>query len=314
MIRTLLKPLSFLPAILLMYMIFSFSSQTGDVSSDLSLRASAKIVRTADYVFDAGLEEWQIQEYAEKINFITRKLAHMTEYFALAIAVSFPLYVYGMHGFLLMLVAGFLCVAFACGDEYHQSFVSGRSPAMRDVCIDSFGVFWGIILVRIIGWTGRKTIFRPRKKKRKMKEPAYQAPAQQNPYQGAPQNVPYQNVPYQNTPQMQNFYQNAPYQSAPQMQNSCQNVPYQNGQQMQHSCQNVPYQNAPQMQNFYQNVPYQNGLQMQNSYQNPPHQDVPSDVPHQTPQGPASESAPVSASEHRARRKREKEKDWFFDL
>ena len=117
MIRTLLKPLSFLPAILLMYMIFSFSSQTGDVSSDLSLRASAKIVRTADYVFDAGLEEWQIQEYAEKINFITRKLAHMTEYFALAIAVSFPLYVYGMHGFLLMLVAGFLCVAFACGDE-----------------------------------------------------------------------------------------------------------------------------------------------------------------------------------------------------
>ena len=279
MIRTLLKPLSFLPAILLMYMIFSFSSQTGDVSSDLSLRASAKIVRTADYVFDAGLEEWQIQEYAEKINFITRKLAHMTEYFALAIAVSFPLYVYGMHGFLLMLVAGFLCVAFACGDEYHQSFVSGRSPAMRDVCIDSFGVFWGIILVRIIGWTGRKTIFRPRKKKRKMKEPAYQA-----------------------------------YQSAPQMQNSCQNVPYQNGQQIQNSYPNGPYQNAPQMQNSCQNVPYQNGLQMQNSYQNPPHQDVPSDVPHQTPQGPASESAPVSASEHRARRNREKEKDWFFDL
>ena len=38
---------------------------------------------------------------------------------------------------------------------------------MKDVCIDSFGVFWGIILVRIIGWTGRKTIFRPRKKKKK---------------------------------------------------------------------------------------------------------------------------------------------------
>ena len=314
MIRTLLKPLSFLPAILLMYMIFSFSSQTGDVSSDLSLRASAKIVRTADYVFDAGLEEWQIQEYAEKINFITRKLAHMTEYFALAIAVSFPLYVYGMHGFLLMLVAGFLCVAFACGDEYHQSFVSGRSPAMRDVCIDSFGVFWGIILVRIIGWTGRKTIFRPRKKKQKMKEPACQAPAQKNPYQGAPKNVPYQNVPYQNTPQMQNFYQNAPYQGAPQMQNFYPNGPYQNAPQMQNSYPNGPYQNAPQMQNSYPNGPYQNTPQMQNSYQNPPYQNVPSDVPHQTSQGTAPESAPISASGHRARRKREKEKDWFFDL
>lgn len=60
-----------------------------------------------------------------------------------------------------MLVAGFICVAFACGDEYHQSFVSGRSPSKRDVAIDSFGIFWGIILARIVGWTGRKTIFRP---------------------------------------------------------------------------------------------------------------------------------------------------------
>ena len=167
MIKTLLKPLSFLPALMLMYMIYSFSAQPGEVSSALSYKVSYKIVQTADYIFDGGHEEWQLSQWADKINFITRKLAHMTEYFALAIAVSFPLYVYGMHGFLLMLVAGFLCVAFACGDEYHQSFVAGRSPAVKDVCIDSFGVFWGIIFVRIIGWTGRKTIFRPRKKKKK---------------------------------------------------------------------------------------------------------------------------------------------------
>lgn len=165
--RKFLKPLSFLPAILLMYMIFTFSSQTGDVSSQLSLKVSRKIIQAGDYVFDAGLEDWQVQEYAQKINFITRKLAHMSEYFALALAVSFPLYVYGMHGILLMLVAGIICVGFACGDEFHQSLVAGRSPAVRDVAIDSFGVFWGIILVRIIGWTGRKTIFRPIKKKRK---------------------------------------------------------------------------------------------------------------------------------------------------
>lgn len=167
MIKTLLKPLSFLPALMLMYMIYSFSAQPGDVSSALSYKVSYKIVQTADYIFDGGHEEWQLSQWAEKINFITRKLAHMTEYFALAVAVSFPLYVYGLHGFLLMLVAGIICVGFACGDEYHQSFVAGRSPAVKDVCIDSFGVFWGIILVRIIGWTGRKTIFRPRKKKKK---------------------------------------------------------------------------------------------------------------------------------------------------
>lgn len=169
MIRTLLKPLSFLPALLLMYMIFSFSAQPAEVSSEVSYKVSYKIVQAADYVFDAGLEEWQIGEWANKIHFITRKLAHMTEYFALAVAVSFPLYVYGLHGILLMLAAGLICVGFACGDEYHQAFVAGRSPAAKDVCIDSVGVFFGILFVRIIGWTGRQTIFKPKEKVKKKK-------------------------------------------------------------------------------------------------------------------------------------------------
>ena len=131
MLRTILKPLSFVPALIMMYIIFSFSAQDGDMSGQLSYQASVKIIETADYVFNANLSYDQIDEWANKIDFITRKLAHMTEYFALAIAVSFPLYVYGMHGILLMLFAGLICVGFACGDEYHQSFVAGRSPSMR---------------------------------------------------------------------------------------------------------------------------------------------------------------------------------------
>lgn len=165
-IRTFLKPLSFLPAIFLMYMIFSFSEQEGDVSASISYKASCIIVETADQVFDMGLDDYQISYFATKIHGVTRKIAHMGEYFLLAIAVSFPLYVYGLHGILLMILAGGICVAFACGDEYHQSFVAGRAASMKDVGIDSIGIFFGIILVRIIGWTGRMTIFRPVKKER----------------------------------------------------------------------------------------------------------------------------------------------------
>lgn len=206
MIRTLLKPLSFLPALLLMYMIYSFSAQPGEVSSQLSFKVSHKIVQTVDYVFDGGHENWQLVQWAEKINFITRKLAHMAEYFLLAVAVSFPLYVYGLHGILLMLVAGIICVGFACGDEYHQSFVAGRSPAVKDVIIDSVGVFFGVILVRIVGWTGRKTLFRPRKKKKPTASCQDQSQYQnQNLYQSQSQ---YQ---YQNLYQCQQHNQN-PYQ------------------------------------------------------------------------------------------------------
>lgn len=184
----LLKPLSFIPAILLMYMIFSFSAQDGTVSSDLSYRVSYKIVETGSILLDADLQPSEISSLAVRFNGVIRKLAHMTEYFALAIAVAFPLYVYGLHGLPLMFVAGLFCVAFACGDEYHQSFVDGRSPSVRDVCIDSFGVFWGIILVRIVGWTGRKTIFRPfgKKKKRSQEEAASANEYCQNPASSYP--------------------------------------------------------------------------------------------------------------------------------
>ncbi len=186
----LLKPLSFLPALCLMYMIFTFSAQDGTTSSQLSYKVSYKLVEVGGEILGADFEPWEIDSLAVRFHGVIRKIAHMTEYFALAVAVSFPLYVYGLRGIWLMLVAGFLCVAFACGDEYHQSYVAGRGPSKRDVLIDSFGVFWGIILVRIIGWTGRKTIFRPfgKKKKAHAEVPPYQAPPYPYP--------PYPNAPY----------------------------------------------------------------------------------------------------------------------
>ena len=157
-----------------MYMIFSFSGQAGDTSSDLSFRVSRKIVSIGNEVLGTNLAEDRIDHYAERINGFVRKLAHVTEYFALAVAVAFPLYVYGLRGMLLMLLAGAFCVAFACGDEFHQSFVSGRTPSKRDVCIDSIGIFFGILVVRMVGWTGRMTIFRS-------KSPEPEQP-QPNPY------------------------------------------------------------------------------------------------------------------------------------
>ena len=148
-----LKPFSFLPALLMMYVIYSFSAQTADVSGSLSYAVSYKIVEIGNDVLETGFTDEQIGRYAHRIEHPVRKLAHMTEYFLLAVAVSFPFYVYGVRGFALMLVAGLICVGFAAGDEYHQSFVAGRGPSKKDVMIDSIGAFFGIVCVRIICWT-----------------------------------------------------------------------------------------------------------------------------------------------------------------
>ena len=163
-----------------MYMIFSFSAQDGTTSAQLSYKVSYKIVETGGKILGADFEPWEIENLANRFHGPVRKLAHMTEYFALAVSVAFPLYVYGLRGILLMIVAGLFCVGFACADEYHQSMVAGRSPSERDVAIDSIGIFFGIIFTRIVSWTGRKTIFRPLAKKKdrpsKKKQQDYDEP------------------------------------------------------------------------------------------------------------------------------------------
>ena len=63
-----------------------------------------------------------------------------------------------------MFLAGIVCVGFAGLDEYHQSFVDARTPAVKDVGIDSIGAFIGILLVQAFCWS---VLNNPNKKKKK---------------------------------------------------------------------------------------------------------------------------------------------------
>ena len=130
MFRFLLKPLSFVPALCVMYMIFSFSAQTADESGQLSMLVSEKVVLLLGKLTSGNLDTAQVGVYVDEIHFLVRKMAHFSEYFLLGLTLS------------LM-------------------FVAGRSPALRDVAIDTAGSITGIYMTRIIGFIGRKTIFAP---------------------------------------------------------------------------------------------------------------------------------------------------------
>ncbi|MBR5376462.1 MAG: VanZ family protein [Lachnospiraceae bacterium] len=160
-LRFVLKPMSFIPAIIMMCAIYMFSAQEGTQSSQLSYEVGVKVLTIANETLDRGWSQDRISQMSQRGQFYIRKAAHFTEYFLLAVSIAFPLYVYGVRGFLLVLTAGSFCIAYACLDEYHQSFVAGRSPGKKDVFIDSCGVILGVIITRIVGWTGRMTIFRP---------------------------------------------------------------------------------------------------------------------------------------------------------
>ena len=150
----------------MMYVIYSFSAQTGEVSGALSYEVSYQIVETKNEVLNENKSYDELAYSASSIEFYVRKAAHMTEYCLLAIAISFPLYVYGVRGIWLILLAGVICVGFAGFDEYHQSFVSDRGPSVRDVGIDSIGVTVGILLVQAFCWS---TLHNPSGKRRRRK-------------------------------------------------------------------------------------------------------------------------------------------------
>ncbi|MBO4458409.1 MAG: VanZ family protein [Butyrivibrio sp.] len=160
-LRFVLKPMSFMPAIMMMCLIFMLSSQEGTTSSQLSYKVGVKIFTFANEKLDKGWSQERIAELSTKYQYYVRKTAHFTEYFFLGVSVAFPLYVYGVRGLWLVFFAGAFCAGFAGLDEYHQSFVMGRGPSPKDVMIDCSGAFPGIILTRIVGWTGRMTIFKP---------------------------------------------------------------------------------------------------------------------------------------------------------
>ena len=142
-----LKPLSFLPAIAMMIIIYAFSAQSGEVSGALSYEISYDIVEVKDEIMHTGYSPTELARQARGIHHYVRKAAHVTEYLILAICVAFPLYVYGIRGFFLFFFTCAFCVTFAGFDEYHQSFVGGRGPSPKDVAIDSIGIFTGSLLV-----------------------------------------------------------------------------------------------------------------------------------------------------------------------
>jgi len=79
-------------------------------------------------------------------NFLTRKLAHFLEYALLSFLLTRALR--GTTKLSLkknLFLSGIGAVIYAISDEYHQTFISGRTGRSTDIGIDSLGVLFGLI-------------------------------------------------------------------------------------------------------------------------------------------------------------------------
>ena len=154
-----LKLLSFVPASLLLCLIFGFSAQTGDASGSLSFQVSLFLVRLFSPILPAADTNELLLARAEAIHFFVRKAAHMTEYFLLMLSVYLPVSVWLKNRitFRIRIFLSFcLTVLFAAFDEFHQSFVDGRSGNFVDVCIDSIGILAATVFLFFLTFLKRK--------------------------------------------------------------------------------------------------------------------------------------------------------------
>ena len=92
--KSILKPLTILPVIVMLCTIFGFSNQNGTTSGGLSQKVSRQIVTVCDTLFHQDWEEETIEHYTEKIEYPIRKAAHVTEYLILTLLAALPLFIY----------------------------------------------------------------------------------------------------------------------------------------------------------------------------------------------------------------------------
>ena len=131
-------------ALTCMALIFMFSTENADDSTDTSgsvIEALLDLVKPDFRQMPADEQEALIFRWQH----VVRKTAHFTINLALGFFVSGAV----SHRKALSTgtagAVGF-CFLHACTDEFHQSFIPGRSGQFSDVLLDTFGACWGILI------------------------------------------------------------------------------------------------------------------------------------------------------------------------
>ena len=122
-----------------MILIFMFSHQTGSESSGLS----SQIVLWIQTYLHIPISE-----------FIVRKAAHMSEYAILALFTYYALIKIAFNKRIIFQITFLISFLYACSDEFHQLFISGRSGQFTDIIIDSTGCL--IMLLFLYLWQKKK--------------------------------------------------------------------------------------------------------------------------------------------------------------
>ena len=139
-------------AVFWMICIFKLSDMNSQKSNGKSSDIIALFIEdTLDITNEYGITnshptESKLVKASQLINAPLRKVMHASVYFVLAFFMMLLLNIIFNHDYyiLSLVIAIILCSGFAMTDEFHQTFVVGRTGQMMDVIIDSLGALVGM--------------------------------------------------------------------------------------------------------------------------------------------------------------------------
>ena len=146
-------------SIFIMIVIFLFSSQSGENSSELSIKATRLIAETIVPDFDIMHVQRQ-NTIVDGLHGFVRKSAHFSIYALLGLNVFFTAYFVVKRLKNQIIITISVCAAYACLDEFHQFFRTGREASIKDVLIDvcgaGCGIITGVIVISIVFYVKSK--------------------------------------------------------------------------------------------------------------------------------------------------------------
>lgn len=134
--------------LLWMVIIFIFSSQVSDKSSNISGNTIRIILNKLQLT--QNMNEQQINEMVENLQTPMRKIAHFSIYTVGGVLVMVFFSKLNITSKKKIIYSLVFCAIYAVLDELHQYFVPGRSCEIRDVLIDSTGSLLGILVSHYI--------------------------------------------------------------------------------------------------------------------------------------------------------------------
>ncbi|WP_138859811.1 VanZ family protein [Exiguobacterium mexicanum] len=105
------------------------------------------VLSTVDFEYAGGPVSLEAKGSVGLIEFLIRKAAHFTVFFALGVLLVKAVSRTRLHAGLTILFAWALANTVAIFDEFHQSLTPERTPLIQDILLDSFGAACGVLLV-----------------------------------------------------------------------------------------------------------------------------------------------------------------------